>query len=31
MMDVVVYLCPGVMWFSAAGAHEEVNTLVSES
>lgn len=27
----VTHLCPGVMWFSAAGAHEEVNTLVSES
>lgn len=27
----VIHLCPGVMWFSAAGAHEEVNTLVSES
>lgn len=25
------YLCPGVIWFSAAGAHEGVNTLVSES
>lgn len=29
--NISYHLCPGVMWFSAAGAHEEVNTLVSES
>lgn len=29
--EPVTHLCPGVMWFSASGAHEEVNTLVSES
>lgn len=26
-----IHLCPGVTWFSAGGAHEEVKTFVSES